>query len=84
MNAQTKKRPAATCAHGPDMVKSMIAPAVRAVKPLAAIGWVCWLLMLGVVGGLDQGTLSLAAGIPLSFGLLTAGALALRKAGWLR
>lgn len=46
-------------------------------------GWLALLLMLGVVGGMDTGRITIAAGIVSSFALLGVGAVALRKAGWL-
>ena len=47
------------------------------------IGWLCLLLMLGVVGGCDLGTLPLKA-MWWAFCLLTVGAAALYKAGVVR
>lgn len=44
------------------------------------IGWLCLLLMLGVVGGCDLGTLPLKA-MWWAFGLLAVGAAAWWKAG---
>lgn len=84
LRQETKKRPAATCANGPRNNTIMIAPQARSVKPCAALGWISWLIMLGVVGGMDTGRIGVCAGILCSFGLLAAGALFLRKAGWLK
>ena len=47
------------------------------------IGWLAWLLMLGVVGGCDLGTLPLTA-MWWAFGLLAVGTAALYKAGVIR
>ena len=50
----------------------------------AAAGGLAWLLMLGVVGGMDLGSIPVGTGIICSFSLLAAGTTALWKAGWLR
>ena len=91
MRTNIKKRPAAN-ADGPDTIKCIIQPRGGNVKPfrgkksavLAAAGWSCMLLLLGVLGGMDRGAIGVCAGLAASFGLLAGGALALWKAGWLR
>ena len=48
-----------------------------------AIGWLCWLLMLGIVGGCEIGAIALGA-MWWAFLLLAVGATALYKAGVIR
>ena len=47
------------------------------------LGWLCWLLMLGVVGGTELGLLPMTA-LWWAAGLLAVGAAALYKAGVVR
>ena len=48
-----------------------------------AIGWLCWLLMLGIVDGTEMGWLAISA-MWWAFLLLAVGAAALYKAGVIR
>ena len=50
----------------------------------AAAGMVCFLLMLGVIGGMDAGSIRFGAGAAWAFGLEAAGIAALWKAGVLK
>ena len=50
----------------------------------AAAGLVCFLLVLGVVGGMDAGSIRIGAGTAWAFGLEAAGIAALWKAGVIR
>ena len=50
-------------------------------KIAEAVGWLSWLLSLGMVGGMERGAVSLGAGAAWAFGLLILGAAAMYKAG---
>ena len=50
----------------------------------AAAGLVCFLLVLGVVGGMDAGSIRFGAGAAWAFGLEAVGVAALWKAGVLK
>ena len=50
----------------------------------AALGWLCFLVMLGVIGGMELGGIPLGRGAAWAFGLELLGAAALWKAGVLR
>lgn len=50
----------------------------------AAVGAVCLLAVLGVVGGMDAGSIRFGAGAAWAFGLEAAGIAALWKAGVLK
>ena len=57
---------------------------IRTKRMIAeTLGWLCWLLMLGVVGGTERGFLPLTA-MWWAAGLLVVGAAALYKAGVVR
>ena len=57
---------------------------IRTKRMIAeTLGWLCWLLMIGVVGGTELGFLPLTA-MWWAFGLLAVGAAALYKAGVVR
>ena len=50
----------------------------------AAVGAICLLAVLGVVGGMDAGSIRFGAGAAWAFGLEAAGIAALWKAGVLK
>jgi len=50
----------------------------------SVLGWTSLLLMLGVVHGMETGTIRTGVGAALAFGLELFGAAALWKAGWIR
>lgn len=50
----------------------------------AAAGWLAFLTMLGTVGGMELGTVTVGAGAALALGLAAVWAALLYKAGWLR
>lgn len=57
---------------------------IRTKRMIAeSLGWLCWLLMLGVVGGTEFGFLPLVA-MWWAAGLLVVGAAALWKGGVIR
>lgn len=45
------------------------------------IGWLSWLMTLGLIGGMERGKLALSAGAGWAFGLLILGTAAMYKAG---
>lgn len=51
---------------------------------IIAAGWLAWLLMLGVVGGMEHGAIRPSSGIIGTFSLLAAGSLSMWKAGVLK
>ena len=51
---------------------------------MAAVGWLAFLAMLGVVGGMEHFTVPVGRGAALAFGLTAVWAACLYKAGWLR
>ena len=46
--------------------------------------WLAFLLMLGVIGGMDAGSIRFGAGAAWAFGLEAVGLAALWKAGWIK
>lgn len=50
----------------------------------SVLGWTSLLLMLGIVHGMETGTIRMGVGAALAFGLELFGAAALWKAGWIR
>ena len=49
-----------------------------------AVAWLAFLLMLGVIGGMDLGTIRFGAGAAWAIGLEAVGVAALWKAGVIR
>ncbi len=45
------------------------------------IGWLAWLMTLGLIGGMERGKLPLSTGAGWAFGLLILGTAAMYKAG---
>lgn len=50
----------------------------------AAVGWLCFLVMLGVIGGMDMGVMPIGRGAALALGCEIVGAAALWKGGVIR
>ena len=56
---------------------------MKADRVWGFIGWAGLLFLLGIVGGMDQGRITVAAGLIGSVSVLAVSAFALKKAGWL-
>ena len=52
-------------------------------RTLSIIGWVSILVLIGIVGGMDTGRITVDVGIIGSVSVLSVSALALKKAGWM-